>query len=90
MIYEEVCQYDTLKTAYDAAVEYCDHCPDDEEAYIINLHNHLIWKSYTPNEDPTSDVVVLEAIDIALTKCGVKPQDADPETIWIINQLTQV
>lgn len=90
MIYREVYQYHTLEAAYDAASEYFDAMPDNPEEWLINLQNHLMWRSYKPYNNDFADCVVLEAIDIVLTNQGVTPQDADPETVWIIYQLTQV
>lgn len=87
-VYAEVCNIATLEAAYDAAYEHIDYPPDNAEEWIINLHNHLVWRSYTPGEDPTADTIILEAIASTLKRYAIQPNDAGTEIEKIINTLT--
>ena len=89
-IYSDVYDYNTLEAAYNAASEYFDVMPDNPEEWLINLQNHLMWRSYKPYDDDIADCVILEAISIVITKHGIKIVDTDPGTQSIIKMLTQV
>jgi hypothetical protein len=89
-VYEAVCEYDALEKAFEAAYMYLDDPPDNSEEWLMNLHNHLVWKSYEPGDDPNCDTVVLTAIDIELKRRGIKAANADPKTQSIIDYLTLV
>lgn len=49
-LYEELYDYATLEAAYEAAFLYLDDAPEDSEAWLINLQNHLVWRSYEPGQ----------------------------------------
>ena len=87
-VYAEASEYDTLKAAYEAASTYLDFPPDNSEEWLMNLHNHLVWRSYETGDDPAADTVVLSAIDLVIKRRGISPKDTDPETQRIIDYLT--
>lgn len=88
-LYAEVYDYATLEAAYEAAFLYLDDPQEDSEAWLINLQNHLIWRSYEPGEDPDLDCVVLSAVSILLKRHGISARDvASPELRNIIDTLT--
>lgn len=55
-LYEELYDYATLEAAYEAAFLYLDDAPEDSEAWLINLQNHLVWRSYEPGQNPDEDM----------------------------------
>ena len=62
--YKLLYQYDLLEAAFIAANINEDDLPYDIETWLINLQNHLIWRSYKPHDDPIADTVILQAIRI--------------------------
>lgn len=88
-LYKELFDYSTLETAYEGAFEYLSGEIEDEEEWIINLQNHLIWRTYEPGEDPDMDCVVLTAISNILKSHGLRVGDLqEPELRRIIEDLT--
>ena len=73
-LYRELYQYETLEAAYETAFLYLRDPPADEEPWLINLQNHLVWESYqTGDED--RDTVLLEAMDIVMKRHGLRGWD---------------
>ena len=70
-LYKSLCQYDGLEAAYNAASFTFDERPGDVETWLINLQNHLIWRSYTPYEDPIADIVITRAVDMLLNNKNI-------------------
>lgn len=70
-LYAELYDYDTLEAAYEAAFPYLEDLPEDSEAWLINLQNHLIWRSYETGETPDFDTVILCAADIIAKRHGI-------------------
>jgi len=88
-LYEELYDYTTLEAAYEAAFLYLYDTPEDSEAWLINLQNHLIWQSYEPGQNPDEDSVVLTAIGNILKAHGIKCHEVrEPELRRIIADLT--
>lgn len=88
-LYAELYDYDTLEAAYEAAFLYLESPPEDREPWLINLQNHLIWRSYEPGKDPDMDCVVLSGVSILLKRHGLKSRDVtSPELRQIIDDLT--
>jgi len=88
-LYAELYEYNTLEAAYEAAFLYLSDPPEDEEVWLINLQNHLIWRSYRAAENPDEDCVVLTAIDRLLKSHGLKSHEVtDPDIRRIISDLT--
>lgn len=88
-LYEELYDYTTLEAAYDAAFLYLDDAPEDSEAWLINLQNHLVWRSYEPGQNPDEDSVVLTAIGNILKAHGLKSHEVkEPELRRVIADLT--
>lgn len=88
-LYAEVYDYSTLEAAYGAAFLYLSDVPEDSEEWLMNLHNHLVWKSYEVGQDPDEDCVVLTAIDHVLKAHGLKLKEVEePELRSIIEDLT--
>lgn len=89
-LYRLVYEYDTLEAAYCSAYEYLEAPPEDEDAWLIDLQNHLVWRSYQTGYDPDWDVVVLEAISTLVKRLGLRANDVTGETRRILNELTLV
>lgn len=90
-LYAEVYDYSTLEAAYGAAFLYLSDVPEPEESeeWLMNLHNHLVWKSYEVGQDPDEDCVVLTAIDHVLKAHGLKLDEVEePILRRIIEDLT--
>lgn len=87
-LYQELYDYDTLYTAYEAAFIYLDISHENVEEWLINLQNHLVWNSYSTGNDPDSDTVVLSAIDILLKRHSLKISDITGRIAEIIGELT--
>jgi len=89
-LFAELYEYDTLEAAFEAAFLLLADPPEDSEEWLINLQNHLIWRSYEPAADPDEDCVVLTAIDRLLAAHGLTgPEVEEPELRRIIDGLTQ-
>ena len=89
-LYAELYDYSVLEAAYEAAFLYLADPPEAEEEWLINLQNHLIWRSYEPAADPDMDCVVLTAIDRLLKSHGLKAREVqDPDLRRILTDLTQ-
>lgn len=65
----EVCDIATLQSAYELAEDGIEE--DHDEAWFINIQNHLIWNSYGHGEDLDADLVVLHAIGIVQERRGL-------------------
>ena len=89
-IYRKLYEYDHLEAAYQAAFDYLDDPPEAEDAWLINLQNHLIWGSYFVGQDTNADVVVLEAITSLAVRLGLRAYDLTGETRRILDELTLV
>lgn len=88
-LYAELYEYSTLEAAYEAAFLYLDDVPENSEEWLINLQNHLIWRSYEPGKDPDMDCVVLSGVSILLKRHDLKTSDvSSPELRKIIDDLT--
>ncbi len=89
-LFAELYEYDALEAAFEAAFPFLADPPEDSEEWLINLQNHLIWRSYEPAKDPDEDCVVLTAIDRLLKAHGLAgPEVEEPELRRIIDGLTQ-
>ncbi|WP_195985395.1 hypothetical protein [Clostridium sp. D33t1_170424_F3] len=89
-LYAELYDYDTLEAAFEAASLYLEGPPEDSEPWLINLQNHLIWRSYEPGKDPDMDRVVLSGVSILLKRHSLTGCDVtSPELRRIIDDLTQ-
>ena len=87
-IYEELYQYETLYTAY-KKVSACMYLPvNDVDSFLINLQNHLVWRSYKPYADDHMDFIVIVAINMIARHKGVLRHDVDDETMQIINMFS--
>ncbi len=90
-LYAEVYDYSNLEAAYEAAYLYLSDPPEESEEWLMNLHNHLVWKSYEVGDDPDKDCVVLTATDRVLKAHGLRLGDVeDPDLRRIIADLTQI
>ena len=89
-LYRMLYEYDNLEAAYQAAFDFLEDPPEDEDAWLINLQNHLIWKSYLVTQDGNADTVVLEAITSLAKRLGLGPYDVTGETRRILDELTLV
>lgn len=88
-LYAELYSYDTLEAAYEAAFLYLESPPEGCEPWLINLQNHLIWRSYEPGKDPDMDCVVMSGVSILLKRHGLAFRDVtSPELRRIIDDLT--
>lgn len=89
-LYAEVYDYSTLEAAYEAAFLYLSDVPEENgEEWLMNLHNHLVWKSYEVGKDPDEDCVVLTAIDHVLKAHGMTFHEVkEPVLRHIIEDLT--
>lgn len=88
-LYEELYDYSTLEAAYEAVFLYLYEVPEDSEAWLINLQNHLVWRSYEPGQNPDEDSVVLTAIGNILKTHGIKSHEVEEaELRRIIADLT--
>lgn len=76
-LYAEIYDYSTLEAAYEAVFLYLCELPDNAEEWLINLQNHLIWRSYKPHESEDADMVVFEAIIRTLKKHELKAKDLE-------------
>ena len=54
----DVHDFDMLETAFRSAFMYSGELTYDIEEWLIILHNHLIWGSYIPGDDPVADIVI--------------------------------
>lgn len=87
---QEVSDYRTLETAYWDVAD-CLECPPDElDAWLIELQNHLIWGSYLVAQDLDADAVVLEAIAHTAERLGLGAYDVTGEVRRILDELTLV
>lgn len=77
-----------LDAAFNAAYLYLNDPSDSAEEWLINLQNHLVWRSYSPGEDPDMDIVVLEAIGLVLKRHSARAEDAGLEIKTIVDILT--
>lgn len=59
MAYSEIYDYGRLEKA-----SRCLHLEETEEMEVglLNLHNHLVWHSYVPGEDPAADAILSSVI----------------------------
>lgn len=89
-LYRMLYEYDHLEAAYWAASDYLDDPPENEDEWLINLQNHLIWKTYQVCQDGDADTVVLAAITSLATRLGLGPYDITGETRRILDELTLV
>ncbi len=70
--YSDIYEYSTLEKAYECVCEELGYSPYDVEKgeeWLMNIHNHLVWKSFIPEIDPIADLVVHKAIDIVSKEC---------------------
>lgn len=86
-LYAELYDYDTLEAAYEAVSLYLEDPPEDGEPWLINLQNHLIWRSYETGESPDFDTVVLCAADIIRKRHGLRALSVPGRTGEIIREL---
>ena len=89
-LYEEIYEYTALEAAYDAVYLLLDDPPDSAEEWLVNLQNHLIWRSYKPGEVPDMDAVVLEAISTLLNRYSIRAEDAGADIERIVDVLTLI
>lgn len=84
----EVYDFAVLESAYESSYLYLGDLPESAEEWLINLQNHLIWRSYQPGEDPDMDIVVLNAIGIILKRHSLRIEDAGLEIKTFVDVLT--
>lgn len=53
-LYERLCDYDLLEKVSRSL--HLEMTQENEER-LINLHNHLIWRSYIPGRDDVADAI---------------------------------
>lgn len=87
-LYRELYEYDTLEAALEAASLFLSGPPGDREGWLINLQNHLVWRSYRVGEDPDCDAVVLEAIASVMSRHGLRARDLTGELRKLLDDLT--
>lgn len=76
-IYEKLCDYDLLERVSHSL--HLEMTQENEER-IINLHNHLIWRSYMPGRDDVTDAIFC-AMLWEVTKMGSVPPEELPAEI---------
>ena len=74
-LYQELYEYETLETALEAVSLLLSNLPEDSEEWLINLQNHLVWRSYRVGEDLDRDAVVLEAACAVMRHHGLRARD---------------
>lgn len=90
-LYARLCEYDTLEAAYETVYLDLADLPDNDEEWLMNLHNHLVWQTYEPGEDEDADAVVLAAITSLIGWSGIARNDiTDPMLRRIVSELTEV
>ena len=87
-LYGELYEYDTLEAALEAASLFLSGPPEDREGWLINLQNHLVWRSYRVSEDPDCDAVVLEAIASVMSRHGLRARDLTGVLRKLLDDLT--
>ncbi len=87
-LYQELYEYETLETALEAVSLLLSNLPEDSEEWLINLQNHLVWRSYRVGEDLDRDAVVLEAACAVMRHHGLRARDLTGELRKLLNDLT--
>lgn len=87
-LYQELYEYETLETALEAVSLLLSNLPEDSEEWLINLQNHLVWRSYRVGEDLDRDAVVLEAACAVMRYHGLRARDLTGELRKLLNDLT--
>lgn len=87
-LYQELYEYGTLEAAFEAVLLFLNNLPEDNEEWLINLQNHLVWRSYRVGEDPDCDAVVLEAACAVMRHHGLRARDLTGELRKLLDDLT--
>ena len=87
----EVCGYENLEAALYYIYDNLNDPPDEknEEAWLIDLQNRLIW-GYEAGTNEDHDAVVLEAIQFTMRDYGMTPVMLTGEVKRILDDLTLV
>lgn len=70
---EEYYSYDRLEKASEK-LHLNPAIPENEER-LMNLHNHLIWRSYCFGKDKTADAIFCTAIRDVMNEYDLQKQD---------------
>lgn len=73
----DVCDFDRLSEAW-RALEPAAPFPEE---FLTNLHNHLVWRSFVPGENETTDRVVRAVIRNLLVERQIQDIDDDVKTL---------
>lgn len=76
---EEYFSYDRLEEA-SKKLHLNPMVPENEE-WLMNLHNHLVWHSYCPGKDETADAIFCTAIRDVMNEYS--PQKEDIPIIYV-------
>ena len=52
---------------------------EEMEARLLNLHNHLVWCSYTEGKDPVADAILLSALMDLLEESNLETSELPTE-----------
>lgn len=74
--YKAICDYDRLQRAFDSL--HLEMTEENEER-LINLHNHLIWRSYTSRNDDVADAILFAAIKEVMKEYSLTIEDIPVE-----------
>lgn len=85
----EVCGYENLEAALYYIYDHMNDPPgeEEEEEWLINLQNRLIW-GYEVGENEDHDTVVLEAIQFTMRDYNLSPAMLTGEVKRILDDLT--
>ena len=57
--HEEIFDFDRLEKAFNSLHL---EMTEENEIVLFNLHNHLVWHSFRPGENPVADAILSSAI----------------------------
>lgn len=70
---EEYYSYDRLENA-SRKLHLNPSVPENEER-LMNLHNHLVWRSYSPGKDKTADAIFCAVIRDVMKDYKLQKED---------------
>lgn len=70
---EEYFSYDRLEEA-SKKLHLNPMVPENEE-WLMNLHNHLVWHPYCPGKDETADAIFCTAIRDVMNEYSLQKED---------------
>lgn len=74
--YKEICDFNRLQRAFDSL--HLEMTVENEER-LINLHNHLIWRSYTSGNDDVADAILFAAVEDVMEEYSLTIEDIPAE-----------